>query len=90
MDPSLPHTSHLTPHTYLQVVQLTVGARRDVEAGDVEDDLLSVSSEDPPLTLVSFLERLRISSGGCRVEGGILRRAKLSRGLLQWKIFKVL
>ena len=47
---------------YLQIVQLTVGAGWDVEAGDVEDDLLPVGGEDPPLTLITFLERLRVGA----------------------------
>ena len=45
---------------YLEIVQLTVGAGWDVEAGDVEDDLLPVGGQDPPLALVAFLEGLRI------------------------------
>ena len=47
---------------YLKIVQLTVGAGWDVEAGDVEDDLLPVSGQDPPLTLVAFLEGLGVGA----------------------------
>ena len=49
---------------YLKVVKLTVGTGGNVEGGDVEDDLLAVSGEDPPLALVPLLEGLLVSSRG--------------------------
>ena len=62
---------------YLKVVKLAVGAGRNVEGGDVEDDLLAVSGEDPPLALVPLLEGLLVSPRGRGVERGVLGGAEL-------------
>ena len=67
---------------YLKIVQLTVGAGWDVEAGDVEDDLLPVGGEDPPLAFVPLLEQDRVDSRGGAVHRCELRRPKLRRCLL--------
>ena len=44
---------------YLKIVKMTVGGCRNIKTGDVQDDLLSMSRQDSPLTLVSLLESHR-------------------------------
>ena len=43
---------------------MAVGGGGDVEAGDVQDDLLPVGSQDPPLALVPLLECHGLRSRG--------------------------
>ena len=56
---------------------MAVGGGGDVEAGDVEDDLLTVRGQDAPLALVALLEAHRLSPRGRRVERAVLRRPEL-------------
>ena len=72
----------MTKKTHLKVVELAVGGGGYVEAGDVEDDLLPVGGEDPPLALVPLLEEDRVDSRGGAVHRSELRRPKLRRCLL--------
>ena len=62
---------------------MAVGRGRDVDAGDVEDDLLAVCGQDPPLALVPLLEGHRLSPGGRGVQWTVLGRPKLSRSVLK-------
>ena len=70
----------LTSH--LKVVQVAVGRGGDVQAGDVQDDLLAVCGQDPPLALVTLLEGHRLCPGGWGVQRAVLGRAELGRSVL--------
>ena len=67
----------MTKKTDLKVVELAVGGGGDVEAGDVEDDLLAVGGQDPPLALVPLLEQHRVNSRRGAVHCSELWRPKL-------------
>ena len=74
---TLPRMSHL------EIVELTVCRCWDVEAGDVQDDLLAMGGQDPPLALVPLLEEHRVHPRRWAVHPRELRRAKLGRCLLE-------
>ena len=61
---------------------MAVGRGGDVQAGDVQDDLLAVGGQDPPLALVALLEGHRLRPGGWSVQRAVLGRAELGRGVL--------
>ena len=65
---------------------MAVGGGRDVELGDVEDYLLAVGRQDPPLALVALLEGARVHARGRRVERRVLRRPELGAGVLKHDI----
>ena len=62
---------------------MAVGGGRDVELGDVEDYLLAVGRQDPPLALVALLEGARVHARGRRVERRVLRGPELGAGVLK-------
>ena len=74
---TLPRMSHL------EIVELAVCRCWDVEAGDVQDDLLAMGGQDPPLALVPLLEEHRVHPRRWAVHPRELRRAKLGRCLLE-------
>ena len=80
---TIPTVERLSQPGYLEIVQLTVCAGRDVETGDVEDDLLAVCGQHPPLALVSFLERRRVRAGGGGVQRRVLGRPELGCSFLK-------
>ena len=61
---------------------MAVGRGGDVQAGDVQDDLLAVCGQDPPLALVTLLEGHRLCPGGWGVQRAVLGRAELGRSVL--------
>ena len=61
---------------------MAVGRGGDVDTGDVEDDLLAVCGQDPPLTLVTLLEGHRLCPSGWGVQRAMLGRAELGRSVL--------
>ena len=61
---------------------MAVGGGGDVEAGDVQDDLLPVGGQDPPLALVPLLECHGLRSRGRCVKRAVLRRPELGRRVL--------
>ena len=65
---------------------MAVCGGRDVELGDVEDDLLAVGGQDPPLALVALLEGARVHARGRRVEGRVLRGPELGASVLKHDI----
>ena len=65
---------------------MAVGGGRDVELGDVEDYLLAVGRQDPPLALVALLEGARVHARGRRVERRALRGPELGAGVLKHDI----
>ena len=67
----------------LQVVQLAVDARRYVDGGDVEDDLLAVGGQDPPLAHVALLEGRRADARRGGVHVAELGRSELDAGVLK-------
>ena len=73
----------LSRMSHLEIVELAVCRRWDVEAGDVQDDLLAMGGQDPPLALVPLLEEHRVHPRRWAVHPRELRRAKLGRCLLE-------
>ena len=61
---------------------MAVGGGGDVEAGDVQDDLLAVGGQDPPLALVPLLECHGLCPRGWRIQRAVLRRPELGRSVL--------
>ena len=61
---------------------MAVGGGGDVEAGDVQDDLLAVGGQDPPLALVPLLECHGLRPRGRRVQRAVLGRPELGRRVL--------
>ena len=61
---------------------MTVCGGGDVEAGDVQDDLLAVGGQDPPLALVPLLEGNWLRPRGRRVQWAVLGRPELGRSVL--------
>ena len=69
--------------SHLEIVELAVRRCWDVQAGDVQDDLLAVGGQDPPLALVALLEQHRVHPRRWAVHPRELRRPKLGRCLLE-------
>ena len=72
----------LSRMSHLEIVELAVRRCWDVQAGDVQDDLLPMGGQDPPLALVTLLEEHRVHPRGRAVHCRELRGPKLRRGLL--------
>ena len=62
---------------------MAVGRGRNVDAGDVEDDLLAVCGQDPPLALVPLLEGHWLGPRGRGAQRTVLGRPELGRSVLK-------